>query len=75
MSWTADWMINSGKFSTIFVRKLFNSIGTFGPAVGLIGLAFAKCNTAVAITSLTIGMGLNVGVFQGFKVNINLDKI
>ncbi len=73
MSWLADSMVNSGRFSTVFVRKVFNSFGTFGPAAGLLVLAFAECNTALAVAGMTLGLCMNVGIFQGFKVNLLRD--
>ncbi len=68
LGWLAEKMINSGRFSVTFVRKVFNSIGMFGPAAGLLVLGLSRCDTALAVTALTLGVGCNAGVFTGFVI-------
>ena len=41
LSAIAEKMINSDRFSVVFVRKLFNSIGMLGPAAGLVAIGLA----------------------------------
>jgi MFS transporter, ACS family, solute carrier family 17 (sodium-dependent inorganic phosphate cotransporter), member 5 len=48
--------------------SLLNS-GQFGPALALVGAAYAGCNPAVTVALLTLGVGLNGGIYSGFKVN------
>ncbi|KAF4518376.1 hypothetical protein B566_EDAN007103 [Ephemera danica] len=43
--------------------------GQFGPALALCGAAYAGCNPAVTVALLTLGVGLNGGIYSGFKVN------
>ncbi|KAJ8980968.1 hypothetical protein NQ317_013422 [Molorchus minor] len=66
----SDYMINNGYGSRAFVRKLFNSIGTFGPAIALVTLGFLpKDATDLSVTMLIIAVGINAAVFCGFQVN------
>ena len=45
MSFAADFMMNSGRFSRSFVRKFFSSVCHFGPALGLVWLATVGCDS------------------------------
>lgn len=69
VSHVADWMISSGKFSHGSTRKIINSIGQLGPAIALIVASYTGCNSWLTVTILTIGIGLNGGIYSGFKVN------
>ena len=69
ISHVADWMISSGRFSHTITRKIINSIGQFGPAIALLGASYTGCDPWLTVTILTIGMGLNGGIYSGFKVN------
>ncbi|XP_053981510.1 putative inorganic phosphate cotransporter [Hylaeus volcanicus] len=69
ISHVADWMISSGNFNHTYTRKIINSIGQFGPAIALIAASFTACNTWLTVTLLTVGVGLNGGIYSGFKVN------
>ncbi|XP_049873005.1 putative inorganic phosphate cotransporter isoform X2 [Pectinophora gossypiella] len=65
----ADWMLTCRYFTHTIVRKLINSIGEYGPAVGLFIAAHTGCNPAATVAILAIGIGLNGGIYSGFKVN------
>ena len=69
VSSVAEAMINSGRFSVIFVRRLMNSIGQYVPALGLVIVAFAGCDTALVVTALALGLGCNAATFSGFQVD------
>ncbi|XP_069689174.1 putative inorganic phosphate cotransporter isoform X1 [Periplaneta americana] len=69
ISHVADWMISSNRFSHTITRKIVNSIGQFGPAIALIAASYTGCNPPLTVALLTIGVGLNGGIYSGFKVN------
>ncbi|XP_030023831.1 putative inorganic phosphate cotransporter isoform X1 [Manduca sexta] len=69
ISVVADWMLSSGRFNHTQVRKIINSIGQYGPAVGLFIAANTGCNPAATVAILAAGVGLNGGIYSGFKVN------
>ncbi|TRY68802.1 hypothetical protein TCAL_04672 [Tigriopus californicus] len=69
MGFLADFMISKKGFSIVFVRKFFNSIAFFGPTLGLIWLAFVRCDRTLAVVALSLSVGLNGAVYSGFQVN------
>lgn len=69
ISHVADWMISSGRFNHTITRKIINSIGQFGPAIALIAASYTGCDAWLTVSLLTIGLGLNGGIYSGFKVN------
>ncbi|KAG4066669.1 hypothetical protein HA402_007305 [Bradysia odoriphaga] len=69
ISFIADWMIYSNKFTHTSTRKIINSVGQYGPAVCLIIASYTGCNRVLTVLILTIGMGLNGGIYSGFKIN------
>ncbi|KAK4872492.1 hypothetical protein RN001_014521 [Aquatica leii] len=69
ISHVADWMLTSGRLSHTAVRKIINGIGQYGPGIALIAAAFTGCNRVLTVALLTIGVGLNGGIYSGFKVN------
>ncbi|KAG7198816.1 hypothetical protein KM043_001788 [Ampulex compressa] len=69
ISHVADWMISAGRFNHTATRKIINSIGQFGPAVALVAASYTGCNPWLTVAILTVGVGLNGGIYSGFKVN------
>ncbi|XP_032690814.1 putative inorganic phosphate cotransporter isoform X1 [Odontomachus brunneus] len=69
ISHIADWMISSGRFNHTSTRKIINSIGQYSPAVALAAASYTGCSRWLTVTLLTIGVGLNGGIYSGFKVN------
>lgn len=69
VSHVADYMISSGYFTHKVTRKVLNSIGQFGPAIALVGASYTGCHPMLTVAILTIGVGLNGGIYSGFKVN------
>ena len=59
VSWLADWLIQSGKLSRGFTRKLMTSIGFMGPAIALLGMSFVGCNPFLAVILLCLGVMLD----------------
>ena len=69
ISWIADGMITSNKFTLTSTRKIINSVGQLSPAICLIAASYTGCNRALTVMLLTIGIGLNGGIYSGFKIN------
>ncbi|KFM80289.1 putative inorganic phosphate cotransporter, partial [Stegodyphus mimosarum] len=67
-SFCADRLRHSGKLSITTIRKVFNSIGLFGPAACLLGVTVSGCNPELIIGLFTLAMALNGGVYSGFNV-------
>ena len=72
VSWLADWLIQSGKLSRGFTRKLMTSIGFMGPAIALIGMSFVGCNPFLAVILLCLGVMLDGVGYAGTYILINL---
>jgi len=64
-----DYMRVKNLFSTRVVRKIFNSIGHWGPAVALIGASYSGCDRVLTVALLTIAVGLSGAVGPGYQVN------
>lgn len=69
LSWIADWMISSNRFTIKTTRKIFNSIGQYVPAICLICASYTGCNRLLTVALLTLGIGFNGGIYSGFKIN------
>lgn len=67
MSPLSDWLMNKGYISTGAGRKIFNTIVYWLPGLALIGLGYAK-STELAVTLLTVAVGLNAGTYLGYMV-------
>jgi len=67
----ADWLNNKRILKVEFSRKLFNTIGLWGPMVALICLAFitSKEQSTIAVTLVTIAVGINAATYLGFQIN------
>ncbi|KAK4016726.1 putative inorganic phosphate cotransporter isoform X1 [Daphnia magna] len=65
----ADLLISKQIFRVITVRKIFNSIGQYGPALALVGAGFIGCNTVAAVILLTLAVGLSGASYSAFQVN------
>nr|CAD7454671.1 unnamed protein product [Timema tahoe] len=57
------------RFDIKQTRKIVNAIGQYGPAIALIAASYTGCNADLTVALLTIGVGLNGGIYSGFKVN------
>lgn len=66
----SDYLVNQGHLKTVTSRKLFNSIGLWGPMCALIGLAYVpKGSVEIAVALLTTAIGINAATYLGFQVN------
>lgn len=68
----ADKLRTAGVLSTTATRRIFNSIGFYGPMVCLILVGYAGCNKNAAIGLLCGAVGLNGAVYSGY-MNSHLD--
>ncbi len=64
-----DYFINNNIASKLTMRKFFNSVGTLGPAVGMVWLMFVGCNSTMAVTALVLSSTLASGSYAGFNVS------
>ncbi|KAM7341817.1 putative inorganic phosphate cotransporter protein picot isoform 1-T1 [Cochliomyia hominivorax] len=69
ISVVADWMITSNRFNHTSTRKIMNTIGQYGPGIALIAASYTGCDRVLTLAILTIGVGLNGGIYSGFKIN------
>lgn len=69
ISFIADFMIYSNRFTHTSTRKIINSIGQYGPAICLIIASYTGCDRVLTVAIITIGVGLNGGIYSGFKIN------
>lgn len=67
----ADWLNNKKILKVEFSRKLFNSIGLWGPMLALIALAFitSQHQATLAVTLVTVAVGINAATYLGFQIN------
>jgi ACS family sodium-dependent inorganic phosphate cotransporter-like MFS transporter 5 len=67
----ADWLTNRRILQVEFSRKLFNTIGLWGPAAALIGLSYVTSQeqSSLAVTLVTIAVGINAATYLGFQIN------
>lgn len=66
----SDALVNNGYLRTVTARKLFNSIGLWGPMCALLGVAYVpKGSTGLAVALLTTAVGINSATYLGFQVN------
>ncbi|KAJ0176879.1 hypothetical protein K1T71_008058 [Dendrolimus kikuchii] len=62
-----DLIIRRKWLSVSTTRKLFNTIGLWGPAVALIGLSYSPAgNLVLAVVMITVSVGINAGTYVGY---------
>ncbi|XP_064088740.1 putative inorganic phosphate cotransporter isoform X1 [Macrobrachium nipponense] len=64
----ASFLLRKNALSIIQVRKLSSSIAMFGPALALITICFADCNSTLAVACLCISVGLNSASNSGADI-------
>ncbi|HIF15199.1 MAG TPA: hypothetical protein EYQ86_07755 [Bacteroidetes bacterium] len=69
LGWLSDWLLVSNKMSLTTIRKLMTSIAMFGPAFGLIGLAYTGCNAVWSIVWLCLAYTLGGALLSGININ------
>ena len=75
--WFADYLIRTEKLSQPSVRKLSNAVGMIGPSLGLLCLAFVRCNNALTIIALCFSCALYGALYSGYQVRryVSLDDL
>ncbi|KAG7159931.1 inorganic phosphate cotransporter-like 6 [Homarus americanus] len=68
----ADHLRARGILSTTATRKIFNSIGIYGPMICLVLVGYAGCHKDAAIALLCGAVGLNGATLSGY-INSHLD--
>lgn len=63
-----NYLLKSETYSKLTVRRIFNTVGCIGPAMGLIWVSFVDCDRSMAIAALCVSVGLQGGVLTGFQV-------
>uniref|UniRef100_A0A8D8ZMV9 Inorganic phosphate cotransporter n=1 Tax=Cacopsylla melanoneura TaxID=428564 RepID=A0A8D8ZMV9_9HEMI len=67
--WIVDLLISKKNWSVTFVRKLFVTIASIGPGLGILAASYSGCNRYAVTTSFTLGMGLMGAFLPSLKVN------
>ncbi|XP_065213583.1 putative inorganic phosphate cotransporter isoform X2 [Planococcus citri] len=65
----ADYILKRNYASTTFIRKLFATIGSVGPAIGVICASYVGCDRVAATVFFTIGMALMGTCYCSLRVN------
>ena len=65
----SDFLIRQQILTVKKARRISNSIGFVGPAIGMVLLSIAGCNYALSSVLVCIAVGLNGAVYSGFQVN------
>lgn len=67
----ADFLNNKRILKVEFSRKLFNTIGLWGPMLALIALAYvtSQDQSTLAVTLVTVAVGINAATYLGFQIN------
>ncbi|KAJ2948834.1 hypothetical protein O0L34_g5761 [Tuta absoluta] len=70
-SWLSDFLVNRNILALGTCRKIFNTIAFWGPAAALLVLAYlpAGSSLVMAVTILTITVGLNGAHYVGFLIS------
>ena len=67
--WFADYLIRTQRLGLSSVRKLSNAVGMLGPSIGLLCLAYARCDNVLTITSLCFSCALYGALYSGYQVS------
>nr|XP_042898022.1 sialin-like [Parasteatoda tepidariorum] len=67
-SLAADKLRESEKMSVTAIRKLFNSIGIFGPAICLLGITASGCRLDINVALLVTAIALDGCIYSGYNV-------
>ena len=68
-SWLADYGLRLG-MSRFAIRRFWNTLGAWLPALALVGLCFLDTYGSVwPVVMLVLAAGINVGMLCGFQIN------
>ncbi|XP_063772887.1 sialin isoform X2 [Pseudophryne corroboree] len=65
----ADFMRERLNFSTVAVRKIFNTLGMIGPAVFLLAAGYTGCSYTLAVVFLTLSTTFGGFSMSGYNIN------
>ncbi|XP_073425429.1 sialin isoform X2 [Dendrobates tinctorius] len=67
--YVADLLRERRNFSTVVVRKIFNTLGMIGPAVFLLATGYTGCDYILAVVFLTLSTTLGGFSMSGYNIN------
>ncbi|CAL1281269.1 unnamed protein product, partial [Larinioides sclopetarius] len=67
-SYFADHLRKSGELSITDIRKIFNSIGNFGPAFAITLVTMSGCRPKLVVGLICLAMALNGFCYSGYHV-------
>ncbi|XP_069829593.1 sialin isoform X2 [Dendropsophus ebraccatus] len=67
--YVADLMREKFNFSTVVVRKTFNTLGMVGPAAFLLAAGYTGCDYTLAVVFLTLSTTLGGFSMSGYNIN------
>uniref|UniRef100_A0A8C5WLN6 Sialin n=1 Tax=Leptobrachium leishanense TaxID=445787 RepID=A0A8C5WLN6_9ANUR len=65
----ADYMRVKLNYSTVVVRKIFNTLGLIGPAIFLLAAGYIGCDYKLAVAFLTLSTTMGGFAMSGYNVN------
>ncbi|XP_050679097.1 putative inorganic phosphate cotransporter isoform X3 [Leptidea sinapis] len=69
-SWASDFLVNRNMLTRGTARKVFNTIGFWGPAAALVALSYIPAgHISLAVAMLTVTVGLNGAHYSGFLIS------
>ncbi|XP_064108394.1 sialin-like isoform X1 [Macrobrachium nipponense] len=69
MSTLADWLLSRKYLSIRTTRRIFSTICMWGPALMLIGVAYAGCNWKAIVAMFCVGLFMNGAITASILVN------
>lgn len=70
-SWIARVLESKKILPTVVSRKVFNTVGMFGPAAALVWVSFVGCDIQLTMVAMCLALGLSAGIYSGYLVRIN----
>ncbi|CAB0019958.1 unnamed protein product, partial [Nesidiocoris tenuis] len=67
--WIVDWLVGPRGVNITIVRKIFVTIASIGPAIGIISASYAGCDKVLVSLFFASGMGLMGAFVPSLKVN------
>ncbi|XP_055847000.1 sialin-like [Episyrphus balteatus] len=65
----ADWLLKKNYISLLNSYRLWNSVGSIIPSLGLIGVAYVGCNGTWVMFMLAVLGAFNGATYAGFQMN------
>lgn len=56
-------------FFILVLFRFYNYLGQYSPAICLVIASYTGCDRVTTVALLTLGVGLNGGIYSGFKIN------